>query len=52
VAECLSDAFPVRIKRLGIDDRFGQSGEPDELLAHYGLSVHSIVEAARALSRH
>ena len=49
VAELLSEKFPVRIERLGIDDQFGQSGEPDELLTHYGLSAPHIAEEVRKL---
>lgn len=48
VAECLAERFPVPVKRLGINDEFGQSGEPDELLAHYGLSAPAIAAAVRA----
>ncbi len=47
VAECLSSAYPTPITRLGIDNQFGQSGTPDELLAHYGLSSAHIAEVAR-----
>jgi transketolase len=47
VSELLSEKFPIRIKRLGLDDQFGQSGEPDELLAHYGLSAPAIAETTR-----
>jgi transketolase len=50
VAEFLGEHRPVRLRRLGVDDRFGQSGSPEELLAHYGLDALHIVEAARALS--
>lgn len=46
VAEHLSLVAPVKIVRLGIDDQFGQSGEPDELIAHYGMDVAAIVKAA------
>lgn len=46
VSEVLSEAHPIKIKRLGINDQFGQSGEPDELLKHYGLDTASIVSAA------
>lgn len=49
VAEYLSDAYPTRIKRLGVTDQFGQSGTPEELLAHYGMDVKKIVESARSL---
>ncbi len=47
VAELLSDRHPVLIKRLGIQDRFGQSGTPEELLKHYGLDALHIAEVAR-----
>src|SRR3989344_2944054 len=49
VAELLSEKYPVRIKRMGIQDEFGQSGEPDELLTHYQLDAPSIAEEVRAL---
>lgn len=49
VAEVLSEHYPVHLKRLGLQDEFGQSGEPEELLAHYGLSAPAIADAARAL---
>jgi len=49
VAECLAELpQPPRVRRLGINDAFGQSGTPDELLAHYGLDAAHIKEAARA----
>ncbi|MCS7274382.1 MAG: transketolase family protein, partial [Candidatus Bipolaricaulota bacterium] len=38
LAELLS-AHGLRLERVGIEDRFGQSGKPEELLAHYGLTV-------------
>lgn len=48
VAEFLSTEFPVPIKRMGVGDRFGQSGKPDELLDHYGLTAkHIMAEAAK-----
>lgn len=47
VAECLSEHYPVHITRLGIDDQFGQSGTPEELLVHYGLSAAHIAEVVR-----
>ena len=36
VAEFLSSTRPTRILRLGVDDRFGQSGTPEELLVTTG----------------
>jgi transketolase len=47
IAECLSELYPVPITRLGIQDQFGQSGTPDELLEHYGLSAAHIADVAR-----
>lgn len=49
IAECLSERYPVPIRRLGLQDEFGQSGEPMELLAHYGLTARGISEAVRSL---
>lgn len=47
VAEFLSRSYPVPIEFVGVDDRFGQSGSPAELMAHYGLDVDDIVEAVK-----
>ena len=44
VAEYYSSAKPKRVTRIGINDQFGQSGTPEELLAHYGLDTKSVVE--------
>ncbi len=39
--------IPVPIEFVGVDDRFGQSGEPAELIEFYGMGVDSIEGAAR-----
>lgn len=49
VAELLSEKHPVPIQRLGIKDAFGQSGEPQELLRHYGLTAPAIADAVRLM---
>lgn len=49
VAELLSERYPVPIVRLGVQDQFGQSGEPDELIEHYGLAASHIIETARTI---
>ncbi len=46
VTEFLSAECPVPVHRIGIMDRFGQSGEPDELLEEYGLDAGTIERAA------
>jgi len=33
--------------RVGMLDRFGESGEPDELISHFGLDAKGIVAAAQ-----
>ena len=48
VTEFLAEHHPVPVKILGVRDQFGQSGIPEELLAHYGLDARSIEAAARA----
>lgn len=48
VAEALAERHPVPILRVGTEDVFGQSGQPDELLAKYGLTAEKIAEKAKA----
>jgi transketolase len=48
VAELLGERHPVPVHRIGVQDQFGQSGEPEQLLAHYGLDALSIQRATRA----
>jgi transketolase len=47
VAEAVTDACPVPIKRVGIADRFAETGPYFEMLDRYGMSVEDIVAAAR-----
>lgn len=49
VAEHLSQVLPTRIIRVGMKDEFGQSGEPDELIAHFGIDTKGILAAAEQL---
>ncbi len=43
VAELISENHPAPLRRIGIKDRFGESGSPDELLEHFGLTAKHIV---------
>jgi len=47
VAEVLAQSFPVPIEFVGAQDKFGQSGTPNELIEHYGMGKDSIKEAVR-----
>lgn len=49
VAEVTAAQYPVLVERLGINDQFGQSGTPDQLLEHYGLTVQEIVNKLHLL---
>jgi transketolase len=46
ISELLGENLPTPIKRVGINDHFGESGEPDELLKHFGLDSKHIRLAA------
>lgn len=47
VTEVLSKNNPVPIEMIGMQDSWGTSGEPDELIEHFGLGVDSIMKAVR-----
>lgn len=49
VAEVLAMNYPVPIEFVGVQDRFGQSGAPDELIEHYGMGKNSIKEAVKKI---
>jgi len=44
VAECLSESYPSKLLRMGVNDTFGQSGTPNELLKYYKLDAKSIAD--------
>jgi transketolase len=44
ISEFLSETLPMPVKRLGIQDRFGESGKPAELLEHFRLTGPLIAE--------
>ncbi|MDO8676718.1 MAG: transketolase C-terminal domain-containing protein [Candidatus Azambacteria bacterium] len=47
VAEALAQNFPVPQEFVGVHDRFGESGEPDELIEAFGMGVSHIIAAAK-----
>ncbi len=52
IAELLSAKFPVPIEFIGVQDHFGQSGTPAELVEHYGMgSTHIVAAAKKAIAR-
>jgi transketolase len=51
VAEIVAQNDPVPIEFIGVDDRFGQSGDPVELIEYYGMGADSIVAAVRRAAK-
>ena len=49
VAEVLVETCPVPMARVGVEDKFGESGLPDELLEKYGLTEANIAAKAKAV---
>ena len=49
VAEVLSEDIPTPMARIAIHERFGQSGQPEELIKEYHLMPQDIVQASRKL---
>ncbi len=49
IAETLSENYPAPLKRIGMKDRFGESGSPDQLLEHFGLDAKHIRLAAHVI---
>ena len=47
VAEVLAQENPVPVEIIGVHDQFGQSGDPKELIEHYGMGAESIKEAVQ-----
>ncbi len=47
VAEILSQRHPVPIEFIGVQNRYGESGEPNELIEHFGMGVSHIKEAVK-----
>lgn len=47
VAEVLSEHYPVVLKKVGVEDKFGKSGKPLDLLKEYGLTAENIVEKVK-----
>jgi transketolase len=50
VASCLAESYPVPLRRVGIKDRFTETGPYFELLDKYGMGVNDITSAAKELT--
>ena len=47
VCELLAEEHPVPVVRIGMQDRYGESGNPQELLEYFNLTAPAIVKAAK-----
>ena len=47
IAQLLSQTMPLPLEYVAVDDKFGESGTPEELMIKYGLKAANIVEAAK-----
>jgi transketolase len=46
IAELLGEHYPVPLKRMGMKDHYGESGDPEDLLKHFGLTEKHIMLTA------
>ena len=51
VAELVSQHYPVPMKIIGVEDCFGESGEPNELLEKFGLTKQALIKAVPLVLR-
>jgi len=51
VAEVLSENMPCIIERIGVKDKFGESGKSEELYEKYGLTAESIIKAVKKVMK-
>ena len=47
VCDVVSTYKPVRVLKIGVNDTFGEAGNPEELLVKYGLTVENIYHTAK-----
>jgi len=49
IAQLLARKYPLPVEMVAVDDKFGESGKPDELLKKYGLDTPDVVEAVKSV---
>ena len=49
IAELLGEELPTKMRRVGMKDRFGESGEPTELLVKFGMTKEAIIAQIKEL---
>lgn len=51
VCETLCEEAPMKVLRIGVEDRFGESGPATELLHKYGLDAEGVYQKVKAFMR-
>lgn len=51
VCEVLSENYPTKVTRMGIEDTFGRSGKAEDLIKYYGIDKDSIIEEVVGIKR-
>ena len=49
VSQVVCSEYPTKVKMVGIQDTFGESGNPNELMNKYGLTAEKIIEEVRSI---
>ena len=49
VCNVVATHYPTKVVKIGINDKFGESGHPEELLRKYGLTVENICSTAKKI---
>lgn len=49
VCEVLAEEYPTKVERMGIKDKFGKSGEAEQLLKYFKIDSRAIVEKVKTL---
>lgn len=49
IASCVCNKNPTIVKKIAIEDKFGQSGTPNELLEYYGLTIENIIKKVKEI---
>jgi transketolase len=45
--DCYPEIFPTPQEYVAVQDSFGESGKPDELLIKYGLGIENVINAVK-----
>ena len=49
VSEVVTEYYPVIVKKIGVKDKFGKSGDPDKLFEEYELTMQNIISTVKSI---